>query len=134
MPKPASLKRTRLFRTGVAALFVEITAGAIAGCVATFRHSSEVHRTDEAVLSVAAFVIFGGALLVIPLGMLRGRRRRRRWLEAILLQGVLVFASVIALATGKHVSAAVWPFIVGVAVLALLLIVPAGDLEAVPPE
>lgn len=117
-------RRPVLLVVALAVLFLEILAMVVGGCVAAFVHARDIGRGDEELLSIGAFVVFGGALLTIPIGALRGRRRRRRWIEGVILQGILVFASAIALITSKHLALAVWPFLVTVAILVLLLAAP----------
>lgn len=61
--------------------------------MATVVRANQVGRADEAAISVAASAVFGAALLAIPCGVLHGSRRMRRWVEALILQAVLLFTA-----------------------------------------
>jgi peptidoglycan/LPS O-acetylase OafA/YrhL len=116
-----------LLAVALAVLFLEILAMVVGGGVAAFAHARDIGRADQALLGVGAFAVFGAALLAIPIGALRGRRRRRRWIEAVALQSILVFASLIALITSKSPALAVWPLLVTLAILVLLLAAPVSE-------
>lgn len=101
-----TMPRPRTLLLGLALMAAEIVAGVVGGLVATLRSAPPATGTDTRPIAVVADVVIGAALLAIPLGVLRGRRRRRRWLEANILQAILGVAGLVAVAYSHTVAAA----------------------------
>ncbi len=71
-------------------------------------------------IGVALGVILLGMLFILPLGMTRSRYPRRRYKEALLFQGVMLFAFVDAFLSEPSIVGAAWVITGVVAILSLL--------------